>query len=421
MTHTCLNTIKTYAFVVLFIAGWWAFAFNKASTDQTPLAKRQDLMVSPSPIALDTAITAIDRHLLQEALAGDYRLMARLIADWDIDAQILTTKGFQGIARLSHSDFLQSQSLIRTLQSKEAAGKSRSLYQIAHPFVIDDVGSVIHTRQPDRNFLPQTYVAASFLLALVPPHQIVALPRNLRNETHLYPLSLTSQIPLDIDRYQGEKLFQARPDIAFVAHYSHPDTIQALRNQGILLYTMKDLTTLPDISEELLRVGAVANKPLEAELLKLFIDAAIIALDNQQVVFVKHFEQCTQKLPTVLVVNYHHTFSVPTMKTLTGQLLSRMQAIDLSLKYAAERRHENEWMAMIDRERLLKLDPDFLIVATDHVQALEDELYHDHSLQGLSAIRNRRLIVVNHAIQNSPSQYVVLAYHDLIHALMNLL
>lgn len=418
MTHTCLNSIKTYAFVFLFIAGWWAFAFHKTATQQPKAIKRPDQLSARTAIPLDTTITAIDRQLLHQALAGDCHLMARLIADWDIDAQILAAKGFKGITRLPHQDFLQSQSLIRTLQSEEATNKSARLY---HPSIVDDIGKVIPIQQSSQKFLPQTYVAASFLLSLVPPSQIAALPRNLRKETFLYPLSLTSQIPLDIDRYNGEKLFLARPNVAFAAHYSHPDTIQALTNQGILLYTMKDLNTLSDISEELIKVGTIANKPLQAELLKLFMDAAIVALDNQQAVFMQHFEQRSHKLPTVLVVNYHHRFSVPTTKTLTGQLLSRMPSIDLSLKYAAERQHENEWMAMIDRERLLKLDPDFLIVATDCVKDLEEELYQDNALQGLSAIRNQRLIVVNHAIQNSPSQYVVLAYHDLIYALIDLL
>lgn len=421
MTHKCLQAIKTYAFVILFILGWWVLAFNTKSDRAQAARSQSSAVTAPPSVPLDTAITAIDRHLLHQALAGDCQLMARLIADWDIDAQILLAKGFQGITRLPHPDFLQSQSLIRTLQNEEAIKKSTSLHHEHHLSVSDDVGHEIPLNPPYQRFLPQTYVAASFLLSLVPVKQIVALPRSLRDQTHLYPSSLTKQIPLDIDRYHGEKLFQARPDIAFVAHYSHPDTIQALNNQGTLLYTMKNLMTLSDISEELIRVGNIANKPLQAELLKIFIDAAIIALDNQQTVFTRHFEKQTRKLPTVLVVNFHHSFSVPTTNTLTGQLLSRMSSIDLSLKYAKEHNHSNEWMAMIDRERLLKLNPDFLIIATDNVQALEKEIDQDHSLHGLAAIRNRRFVVVNHSIQNSPSQYVVLAYHDLIYALMNLL
>ncbi len=40
---------------------------------------------------------------------------------------------------------------------------------------------------------------------------------------------LTNRIPLNIDRYNSEKLYMANPQVAFVAHYSHPSVLQALR------------------------------------------------------------------------------------------------------------------------------------------------------------------------------------------------
>lgn len=420
MTHKYLRSFKVYALMIVFVMGWWGIAFKKTPHSLPSSIQQASSPTSSRPL-LDTAITAINRELLHQALSGDFQLMARLIADWDIDAQILSMKGFEGVNRLPHTEFLRSQSLSRILQNKEATEKSSSLLRMAHQFVADDTGRHIDVQRLYHKFLPQTYAAASFLLSLVPPSQIVALPRSLRKQTQLYPEAITNQIPLDIDRYHGEKLFQAGPEIAFIAHYSHPATIQTLGNQGILLYTMKDLMTLPDISQELVRIGSITNTPLQAELLKIFMEAAIVATDNQQAIFIKHFEQTFQQIPKVLVVNYHQNFSVPTCKTLTGQLLTRMQSIDISLQYASEKTQANEWMALIDKERLLKLDPDFLIITTDNAQALEREFYQDEALQKLSAARHHRLIFVDEAIQHSPSQYIVLAYHDLIQALMNFL
>lgn len=414
--HKLLQVLKVYAFILLFIVGWWALAFKK-DPEIYPITQHSPATSNRS--TLDTAITSIDRHLLHQALAGDSQLMARLIADWDIDAQILNSKGFHGVKRIDHTDFLHSQSLIRILQNEDSVKRSTALLTEQNQYVMDDSGNRIHLQKNYKKFLPQTYAAASFLLSLVPTDQIVALPRSLRDQTQLYPTTLTNQIPLDIDRHNAEKLFLARPEIAFVAHYSHPATIQALHNQGVTLYTMKNLTTLPDISEELIHIGNITNKPLHAELLKIFIDAAICAIDNQQAVLINHFEQSQTQLPRVLVVNYHQTFSVPTTKTLTGQILSRMEALDISLKYTLDSEHADDWMVPIDKERLLNLNPDFLIIATENEQAIRKEIQKDKALQELAAVRHNRLFFVDESIQHSPSQYVVLAYHDLIQALMH--
>ncbi|HEV8053179.1 MAG TPA: ABC transporter substrate-binding protein, partial [Parachlamydiaceae bacterium] len=413
-----LKALKVYSILTLAIAAWWVLAFSSS-------AEKSDFGTNPNTYsssfirpALEPAITSIDRDLLHQALSGDSKLMARLIADWDIDAQILDSQGFDGIKRISRGDFLQSQSLIRTLQNEEAVKKSASLLKQQNQYVMDDSGNLIDLKLSYKKFLPQTYASASFLLSLVSPAQIVALPRSLREQTQLYSKALTNQIPLDIDRYNAEKLFQARPEVAFVAHYSHPATIQALTKQGVTLYTMKDIKTLPDISRELTHLGNITEKPLHAELLKIFIDAAIVAIDNQQAILIKHFNQHSQHLPRVLVVNFHQGFSVPTTNTLTGQLLSRMQSLDITLQYALDSEMSNAWSVPIDRERLLNLDPDYLIIATDNERAMAKEICNDKALQSLSAVRNNHLAFVDESIQKTPSQFVVLAYHDLIQALI---
>jgi iron complex transport system substrate-binding protein len=408
-----MQSVKVYFLIFVFLAGWWTLAFKKNST-------QTDFVLSTSSsffqhIPLDPVITSIDRSLLHQALSGNFELMARLIADWDIDAQILSSKGFQGIQRIAPSDFLHSQSLIRILQNEKAV--HHTTFLLFDHTLVDDAGRSIDLTQSYNKFLPQTYASASFLLTLVKPDQIVALPRYLREHTQIYSKQLTNQIPLDIDRYNAEKLFQTAPELAFVAHYSHPATLQTLVNQGVTLYTMKNITTFSDLSEELTHIGTITNKPLQAKLLKIFIDAAICAIDNLQSVVVKHFEQHHSHLPRVLVVNFHQTFSVPTAKTLTGQILARMPELDISLKYTQDSHQANEWMAPIDKERLLKLNPDFLIIATDHEDAVRKEFRTDHALQKLAAVQNNRVIVVDESIQHSPSQYVVLAYHDLIKAL----
>jgi len=418
MLNSQLKTLSVYVFLIFFISAWWTFAFQKKVTsDENSFSPRFFSQSKHHSLQIEPAITHIDRNLLQQALSGDTRLMARLIADWDIDAQILSSNGFQDVSRLNPSDFLRSQSLIRLLQNQDYAKNATSILKQQNQHVVDDTGNYLNLKPIYKKFLPQTYVAASFLLSLIPPEHIVALPRSLRDQTQLYPLSLTEQIPLDIDRYNAEKLFQAGTDLAFVAHYSHPATIQALSNQGVLLYTMKNIQSLEDISHELIATGHITGRPLQAELLKIFIDAAMCAMDNHQAALVGQLKKNHTQLPRILVVNFHQTFSVPTIQTLAGQIISRMPLLNASLQLASDNNQANEWVIPLGKERLLNMDPEILVITTTNPDAAAKRICSDKSLRDLSAVRNQRLIFVDEAVQQSPSQYILLAYHDLIQAL----
>lgn len=410
-----VKIITAYTLVILFVVGWWFFAFEHPSNRSfaTGLKNQANEQKFAPP---DLTLSSIDRALLQQALAGDFSLMAKYIADWDIDAQLLQSIGFESAKRLPAAEFLRSQLLIRQKDQLPQLEKKN----VNQEFLVDAAGGKIDLTKNYNLFLPQTYAAASFLLAIAPTDQIVALPRRLREQVQLYPKSLTDKIPLDIDRHNGEKLFQAKPEIAFVAHYSHPATVQALQNQGVVIYTMKNLTSLQDIDDELLRIGSITNRMQQAEMLKIFIDAAMLALDNKQLLLVHHYEQNHAPFPKVLVLNFHQNFTAPTRKSLTGQILIRLNHFDITTKGAIKNENTSDWMVPIDKERLINLDPDCIIIATDNEAALEKEIRSDPALNRLSAVKKSHLYFVDEAIHHSPTQYVVLAYYDLIQALGNL-
>lgn len=383
------NRIKVYAVFITFVVGWWLFAFK-----HKPLDTPQPL-VSTSQHLKTTQTALIDRHSLLKALGGDFAQMANLIVKWDIDAQLLQNEGYD-VRRLPKSDFLRSQQLSRSLSDSSSNIKNSHAY---------------------KRFLPQTYVAASLLLALSAPNEIVALPKRLREQVQIYPKTLTDQIPLDIDRHYAEQIFLAKPDIAFVAHYSDPAMITTLAKQGIVLYTMKNPSSLEDITDEIINVGKIINRPHESELLKIFMEATLIALDNHIQLFTRYYREHNLAIPRVLFLNYHQTFSVPTTKTLTGQLMQRLKEFDISHQYVSENNGNDTWMVPIDKERLINLAPDCLIIAAESPSYLEKELKKDPAMQQLEAVKQNRFFVVDEAIQHSPSQYIILAYYDLAQGL----
>lgn len=405
-----LATCKVYAAATAILIAWWWLAFGWSSGDKTiqnssSIATKES---SLTPLA-SLPIAYVQRAQLVEVLAGNLSMIPELVTAWDIDAQLLQSAGLPNISRLNPEE------LFRLHYTYRIYKKGYTPAQTPHS-IVDDIGREIKLEKSYTRFLPQTHVAASFLLALVPPDQIVALPRQLREDVELYPKALTSPISLDIDRYNGERLYRAAPEIAFVAHYSNPATIDALTRQDIQLYTMRNPDSLEDIIFELKQIGTIASKPAEADLLASFIKAAMFAIDNQLIL-----NNATKNTSNhILFVNYHLTYSIPTMKTVNGQLIARMGEKDSSLSYAAEIKPSHDWVTPISKEEIVNLNPDCLVIIAENPELVKSEITKDKSFNSISAVKNHKISVLKESIQHSPSQYIVLAYYDLVETLINM-
>ncbi len=413
-----MQAVKVYGLPALFILCWWAFALHQSSqahyTDREQLARQIEESKARHNVS---EIAFIKREQLHAALSGDVDTMLSLIADWDIEAQMMSQVSPAKFQRISPENYLRSQILGRHMKMKRSFGQ-------ASPSKLLPFENYLYQtcfEQHNHRFLPQTYAAASLLLALTDPKEIVALPGQMRKETQLYPLSLTQQIPLDIDRYNSEKLHLLNPTIAFVANYSQPSTIQALKDQGVLLHPMGNLNSIGEISRELLTLGAIVEQPQKAELLTLFIEAAMYAIDNQLSLLSERLIAKWGGAPKVLFLNHFQNYSVPSPTSLTGQLLEKIARFDITLQYAAATAPGANWVVPIAKEQILHLNPDCIIIVTENKKALQHEIQTDKSLCDVVAVKNDHIIFLDEATQHSPSQYSVLAYHDLIEALARLL
>lgn len=335
------------------------------------------------PATLYADLSSLDRNAIHRALLGDYALMGHLIADWEIDAQILQQKGFTEIKHLSPKAYLQSQILTRQL-------------------------TTLSQENTKRTFFPQTYVAASFLLALLEPNQIVALPSGLREHTHLFPCEMTRLIPYDSNHTHAEALFLARPEMAFVAPYSNPAFVNVLRNQGIPICLIPSSNTPEEIIALTRALGQSIGQPEKAELMALFIEAGMYALDNRWSAL---RNSCwKESLPRFLVIKAQAGYALPTLKTLTGQLLARMN-LD----------HSNDassWNLPISREAILQNDPHSLIISTIDKNASQEDLKKDRALSDLKALQLGNVFFIDETVQQCASQHLILAYYDLFEAVL---
>ncbi|WP_068470122.1 ABC transporter substrate-binding protein [Candidatus Protochlamydia phocaeensis] len=411
-----LSTPLLYSLMISFVMGWWTLAFRANSSHMLDTSELETPALTLNTADLLPYLSPIQRESLRQALAGDIPLMLDFIASWDRDAQILTEKGVNGIQRLSSDAYLQAHLIARLIQESPSDKLQELNCRLRLKSMRDDAGHIIQLEDSFTRFLPQTYVAASFLLAIAKPQELTAIPKGLRELPQLYPSEALERIPSHIDCYQAEKLYLTQPHLAFVAHYTHPPMLEMLRNQGIKLYTIKNIDTLADIQETLLKIGHASNHPLEANLLALFIQASLLAIDNRFRALEELIYQ-PDSFKTVLYLYYHQNYMMPTDKCLTGQLLQRAFALHKGLSCPIPS-SQHEWRIPFEQEKILNSNPDCLILSLPpSVSGFKNWIAHHKMFQELPAFHSRRIFYVDEAVQESPTQYIVLAYFDLFQAL----
>jgi ABC-type Fe3+-hydroxamate transport system substrate-binding protein len=393
-----------YVATASFILGWWALAFQH----QAP-----SIHVS-APIACDLAslmpqLSPILRSELHQALAGDHAKMLQLIIQWDHDASILENQKIADIQRLPLEQYSYACHLGQLLQTTSALQRQHLNYQLRLDTICDDSHQRLILKDEHRRFLPQTFVSASILLALSDPTAIVALPRQIRNLSQLYSPLLLKQVKPNLEEYSLEQLFLNRPDLSFVSPYSHPATLSALKSLGLHLYVIKNINTLAEIQTTILKLGHACNKPLEAALQAIFLQACLVNVDNRLHALSTH----RQHPKKVLYLYGGHSYALPTSKCLVGQLLKRAFVHLPTLQYSSiEAAHA--WQVPCELETIAHESPDYLIVAIPHLDAnLKQKIHSDLS----SFLHSRPIFYIDEVIQSAADQYIALAYFDLFEAL----
>lgn len=386
------------------VAVWWMIAFKQPIAHEgSPPPIKSISLRSQSPT--DYPLSPIDRDALHRALCGDTLLMTELIASWELDAKILERAGIAGIKHLSEEERFRSSLIARLLLSKEAVeheAKARL------SFIIDDAGNPIDLALAADRILPQTFFSAGVLLALVNAETITALPYGIRSQKQLYPEELTAPVAADIDTTTREELVMMRPDIAIVAqHYSNPATVETLRQMGITLYLHRNISTIEDIHAATQAFGHLSARPLKAELMVLFMKAALNAIDNS---FLANPPPDTSDL---LIVGYHTRFSLPGKKMLTYEFQGRLGILPPNASL-----ENSDWEVPISEEQILAAKPKKLVIIAPDIPHIKEQLLARPALQHLLHQNGCSIFFLDEEVQKTASQYHVLAYYDLINAII---
>lgn len=397
-----------------FIIGWWILAFHPLAQPIPSLAVKSSQSLALNTSTLLQELSLFDRETIHRALTGDLPSILKLIEEWDRDAQLLADRGVVGIERLSDEALLQAQVLgyLLTHSSQEYLHQLNCKMNLE--WMEDDIGRFLHIQDHFHHFLPQSYLAASFLLAIAHPDEIIALPKGLREQKQIYPPHILAKVPVDVGQIYSERLYLKKPDLAFVAPYSHPPSLEALRNQHISLYSLHYVNTIQEIKEALLKVGHASNHILEAQLLATFMDACFLAIDNRLCALNERFPS-SETPRKFLYLSHRQHYSLPTTKCLTGQLMAR------ALKHCPHLsgvipENSHEWRIPLEQEQIVQLNPELVIISS--YAPLQKTL--DPALRQTQAYKLNQVFYVDEEIQDSPTQYIALAYFDLFQALASL-
>lgn len=378
-----------YSTLLTFVLGWWVLAFQDSFWKSDVHLDLKTLPIELASSSEPQKLSSLNRNLLITALQGNFPLMAKKILEWDVDASILEASGIKNIHRLSPHLILRSHYLLRIIKTLPTLPLKPLKY------------------------LPQTYASAGFLLTLLHPESIAALPSGIRKNTQLYPLKLTSKIPFNLNRFETEKIYLMKPASAFVsAFYSDPVMIQSLQNQGISMVFTPAISTLTDIYDSLLLIGKNVGKSDEAELLSLFIESSLMAIENR-LLAAKPLKEWNQIKEMSFYLCYNTHLHTPSPLTVTVDLLNRL---DLSMTKKCEEYKGTS----LTQEDLLRLNPEFLLISANDPSQIERLLIDYPALKSLEAIRQNNIFWLDDTIQQSPTHHIILAYFDLVNALAHM-
>lgn len=352
-----------YSCTATIILGWWLFAFYATGHPLPPIPNPQVRIQIPNS-------TQWEQATLRDALLGDTVLMRQYLLLWDEEN------------KLNQTAYLSPEELNRALQLCDF-----------------EASPTAHAER----FFPQTFNAASFLLALVGKDQICSLPEGLRRHTDLYPDEICATIPSESNRHRAEILSQQNPKAAFVSNYSDPYTIEMLQQQGIAMIALEAENTLEAIQNGIISVGAVTDRMEKAELLTLFVKAAMLTIDHRANYVMG------QRTGPVVFVYYQMGLQVPTSKSLTGYLLKRLK-VDVA-------HNPIGWRLPMSEEKLIAASPESLVIITDDPSTTHSQLFLSPALAQLDAVKQGRFCYIANHIQHQSNQFIVLAYLDLVEAL----
>lgn len=252
---------------------------------------------------------------------------------------------------------------------------------------------------PPRRVVPTNSSAVDFLLALVGPERIAALPAQAFTYARLDPRLEDWDRARTFHTYRAEDVLSLEPDLVLTHAWQSHDTTALLREAGVAVISIPTVRSFEDILETITFLGRVLDVPQGAAEFRAGLERrrdALAATDR----------------PPLRVLSYTN---IGVGGWTAGPGTTAHLVIELAgLKNAAAEAGGHSHYRL-DVERLLELDPDLIVVGVgDEVMSPAARyLRSEPAFRHLKALRNERVVELPVELFSTNSHHLLSAAEHL--------
>ncbi len=277
----------------------------------------------------------------------------------------------------------------------EAAASARlpRLLSTRFPLHLEHAGAEFVLAEPPRRILPTNAAWVDFVSLLVGPERIVALPSEAFGYSRLAEEAGAWAELEPFPVFEGERILTLAPDLVLAHGWQNPETIATLRRAGIPVLVVPVPESWAEITATLELLGTVLDVPERARAELAALEARRVRLRERSAPFAGKNALSYTNLGAGGWTSGART---------TGAILLELAGLGNA---AAQAGLVGD--APADRERVLALAPDlFLVGRPDRSESSPPSaefLLNDPALQGLEAVRARRIVALPPALFTSAS------------------
>ncbi len=253
---------------------------------------------------------------------------------------------------------------------------------------------------PPQRICSVSLAGDEWLALLSPPERVVCVSTfaddpSLSNIVGFFPASAARRVA------RLEPVIGRMPDLVIAAPWNDQEFLRGLKRGGIASLMLEDVRSLEDIRAQALVLGARLGQTENARRVVAKLDADLMAIDRA-------VADLAPPAPRVLAVSH---LVVAGTSTSVDALIRRAGAINVAAEAGISGHTQ------ISLERLLALDPEWLLLGLDETPSQEALLAAYPQLSALRAVRDGHVVLMQPKWLTTVTPYLIEGVKDLFHRL----
>lgn len=238
------------------------------------------------------------------------------------------------------------------------------------PRTVEDVrGRKVTIDTPPQRIFSGGLNVSSTLLKLISPDRVAAVGRFADDPAYSFVADSAARRP-SYQQVQAETVLEHKPDLAILTVYTRADIRRKIMNLGIPVILTGTVNTRADIVRNTRLIGRAVGE----------LDRADSWLDEMN----KVLDEVPERSNPPRVLYYTFSGTVPGEETLPDLILSSAGLENVAVQVGI-----NGWK-VISPERLLKVQPEWLVFEEPNRERVVGKLKGDAALRSLNAVKNER-------------------------------